>query len=54
VVHQVAPSASIMSAGVPSSVGAAMLALREIGVPFHDKLLENVRTTLPRLGTIKS
>jgi glucosamine kinase len=52
-VKQVAPQATITPACVPAAVGAALMALEDIGIPIHDELLSNVRDALPRLGTVK-
>ena len=53
-VKQVAPQASIMSARVPTAVGAVLMALESIDVPVHDELLLNVESALPRLGPMKT
>lgn len=53
-VKRVAPNANITSARVPSAVGAALMALDELGVPAHDDLFARVEATLPRLGAVKT
>jgi glucosamine kinase len=53
-VHGVAPSASIAPARVPSAVGAALMALEDMGVSLNDRLFANVESTLPRIGPLKT
>lgn len=54
VVQSVAPEAEIISAKVPCAVGAAVMALEEIGIRVNDGLLDRVQATLPRLGPVKT
>lgn len=53
-VYRDAPAADIIPSRVPSAVGAALMALEEIGVPATDGLLAQVQATLPRIGPVKT
>ena len=53
VVKRVAPEAIIQPARIPAAVGAALMALEEIGAPVHNGLLANLEASLARLGPVK-
>jgi len=53
-VMRVAPEAAIQPARVPAAVGAALLALEEIGQSAHTSLLANLEASLARIGPGKA
>lgn len=53
-VKRAAPHATIVASRVPSAVGAALMALEEIGVAVEAEAIANIQTSLPRLGPVKT
>ena len=54
VVKAEAPYAAVAQAIVPAAVGAALLALEEIGGSVDGKVAKNVHSTLAAIGQVKA
>ena len=52
-VKETVPNVQIASPRVPAAVGAALMALEEIGIPLDDEQLGRIHVTLPHLGPVK-